>query len=183
MEALKVLKSVSGDDKKKEEEAPALLQVSSSLSAAAREQAQNLVAMVKDLAKKHRSNALLHLASRIQAMVRYGEDPFGKIKNLIQDMIAKLEREAGSEAQEKAYCDGELKKTGDKKVDLEDKVSSMTTKIDQAIAIVIVTIRSITRLITIFTITTIIIIIIIIVIIIITIVIIIYLFIYYYFYY
>lgn len=49
-------------------------------------------------------------------------------------MIAKLEKEAEEDATEKAYCDEEMGKTETKKSDLEDTVSKLTAKIDQAAA-------------------------------------------------
>jgi len=61
-----------------------------------------------------------------------GEDVFGKIKGLISDMIAKLEKEAEEEATEKAYCDEQMAKTEAKKSELDDSVAKMTAKIDQA---------------------------------------------------
>merc|ERR1719401_2369226 len=73
-----------------------------------------VITMVKQLARKHHSAALAQLASRLAAVVRYGaadgEDPFAKVKGLIVDMIAKLEKEAGDEATEKAYCDEQMSK-------------------------------------------------------------------------
>merc|ERR1719264_1064073 len=74
-----------------------------------------VVTMVKKLADKHHSAALAQLASRMSAVMRFGTaggaDPFGKVKSLIADMISKLEKEAESEASEKAYCDEQLAKT------------------------------------------------------------------------
>jgi len=97
-----------------------------------------VVAMVKSLAKKHHSAALAQLASRIEAVARYGssagEDPFAKIKGMIGDMIAKLEKEAEDDATEKAYCDEEMAKTEAKKAELEEDVAKLTSKIDQASA-------------------------------------------------
>jgi len=95
-----------------------------------------VVAAVKRLAKQQHSSALAQLASRIASVLRYsssiGEDPFGKVKGLIRDMIDKLEREAGAEATEKAYCDEQMAKTEFKKGELEDDVAKQTSKIDQA---------------------------------------------------
>jgi len=51
---------------------------------------------------------------------------------LIQDMIAKLEQEAGSEATEKAFCDEQLAKTEEKKGELEHDVAKQTSRIDRA---------------------------------------------------
>jgi chromosome segregation ATPase len=45
-------------------------------------------------------------------------------------MVAKLEAEAESEANEKAYCDEELAKTKAKKEELEGVISKLTSKID-----------------------------------------------------
>jgi len=97
-----------------------------------------VIVLVKKLAREEHSAALNQLASRISAVMRYGaasgDDPFAKIKGLIQDMIAKLESEAKSEATEKAYCDDELSKTTAKKSELDTEIAKLTTKIDRASA-------------------------------------------------
>merc|ERR1712113_780268 len=76
------------------------------------------------------------LASRVAAVLQYGasngEDPFAKVKGLIQDMITQLEEEAAAEAQEKAYCDEQLAKTKAKKEELDDDIEKLTVKTDQA---------------------------------------------------
>jgi len=94
--------------------------------------------LVKKLARDHHSSALAQLASRIAVVARYGHknggDPFAKVKGLISDMISKLEKEAESEATEKAYCDEEMAKTEAKKAELDDQVAQLTTKIDKAAA-------------------------------------------------
>merc|ERR1719259_636475 len=97
-----------------------------------------VVAMVTRLAKRQHSAALSQLASRIAAVVRFGSassaDPFAKVKGLIEQMISKLERQMGSEASEKAYCDEQMSKTEAKKGELEEDVQKMTAKIDQSSA-------------------------------------------------
>merc|ERR1719230_2157425 len=74
-----------------------------------------VITLVKKLARDQHSAALAQLASRIGAVVKYGardgSDPFAKVKGLISDMITKLEKEAESEATEKAYCDEQMSKT------------------------------------------------------------------------
>jgi len=90
--------------------------------------------LVKKLAKKHHSAALAQLASRIAAVERYGDDPFAKVKGLIEDMITKLQDEAGAEATEKAYCDEQTAKTEEKKAQLDAEIAKLTTKIDQSSA-------------------------------------------------
>merc|ERR1711935_1288133 len=95
-----------------------------------------VVVLVKRLARQHHSAALAQLASRVAAVLQYGasngEDPFVKVKGLIQDMIAKLEEEGQAEASEKAYCDEQLAKTKAKKEELDDDIAKLTVKIDQA---------------------------------------------------
>jgi len=99
---------------------------------------KQVASMVKELATEQKSPALTQLASRLSAVVRYsarnGDDPFAKVKQLISDMINKLMSEATDEAKEKAYCDGELRKTSDQKGELEDTAEGLKGKIDQAAA-------------------------------------------------
>jgi len=96
------------------------------------------VTLVKRLARAHHSAALAQLASRVAAILRFGSsgsaDPFGKIKGLISDLISKLEAEADSEATEKVYCDEQTARTEEKKGELEQDMSKLTAKIDQAAA-------------------------------------------------
>merc|ERR1719281_1238378 len=133
--AEKVLKETSGGAV---EQSYSLLQVSSSLRSRADLKNAEVVNMVKKLAKDHHSAALAQLASRIGAVMRLGtadgDDVFAKVKGLISDMIAKLEKEAKEEATEKAYCDEEMAKTEAKKEELEGVISRLTSKIDLAAA-------------------------------------------------
>ena len=95
-----------------------------------------IINVVKRLAKEHHSAALNQLASRINAVVRYGsasgEDPFAKVKSLITDMLTKLEEDAQADASHKAYCDEEMTKTAEKKEELTNAVDKLVTKIDKA---------------------------------------------------
>jgi uncharacterized phage infection (PIP) family protein YhgE len=95
-----------------------------------------VMTIVKKLAQQHHSAALAQLASRIKAVMAYGNggDVFAKVKGLISDMVAKLEKEAESEATEKAYCDEEMSKTEAKKGELEGVITKLTSKIDLAAA-------------------------------------------------
>jgi len=97
-----------------------------------------VVTMVKNLARSQHSAALAQLASRLSVVVKYGSrdgaDVFGKIKGLISEMIAKLEKEAEEEATEKAYCDEQMAKTEAKKQELEEDIAKLTSKIDKAAA-------------------------------------------------
>jgi len=94
-----------------------------------------VVSLVRKLAETQHSAALSQLASKIGTIIRYssksGDDPFAKIKTLINEMIAKLEKEAAAEASEKAYCDEEMGKTKAKKGELSDAIEKATAKIDE----------------------------------------------------
>ena len=63
------------------------------------------VRFIRDLARKSKSAALAQLASRMSSAMKLGnaagEDPFEKIKGLINDMIATLESEAEEDATQK----------------------------------------------------------------------------------
>jgi len=97
-----------------------------------------VVNLVKTLARKQNSAALAQLASRISTLMRYssktGDDPFVKVKGLINEMIAKLMKEAQAEAGEKAYCDEEMGKTKAKKDELNADIEKLTAKIDKAMS-------------------------------------------------
>eukprot|EP00928_Gymnodinium_smaydae_P099535 TRINITY_DN952_c0_g1_i2.p1 TRINITY_DN952_c0_g1~~TRINITY_DN952_c0_g1_i2.p1 ORF type:complete len:717 (+),score=175.35 TRINITY_DN952_c0_g1_i2:74-2224(+) len=95
-----------------------------------------VLTLIKRLARQHHSSALAQLASRIAAIATTssasGADPFGKVKGLISDLIARLESESSAEASEKAFCDEEIAKTAAKKNELDVDASKLGTKIDQA---------------------------------------------------
>merc|ERR1712151_1006268 len=96
------------------------------------------VRFVKNLSRKHGSNALSQLASRMASAIRFGgsnkEDIFAKVKGLISDMITKLEEEAEADATEKAFCDKELAETNAKKDDKTAEIEKLTADIDKKTA-------------------------------------------------
>merc|ERR1719395_61829 len=122
------------------EQTYSLLQVSEGLRIRTRGDLMNaeIVNLLKHLAQKHHSAALAQLASKITAVLRFGaangEDPFAKVKGLIQELIDRLTKEAAAEATEKAYCDSEMAKTEEKKADLEADIAKLSAKIDKAAA-------------------------------------------------
>merc|ERR1719263_1992746 len=96
-----------------------------------------VVQHVKDLARKQHSSVLAQLASRMNSAVKLGtseSDVFAKIKGLVNDMIAKLEKEAEEDATEAAYCEKETTETTEKKESNEAEIKKLSTKIDQASA-------------------------------------------------
>ena len=67
-----------------------------------------VVHILKKLATAHASTVLSQLASRLQSTIRFGSsslDPFSKVKELVSDMLAKLQKEAQKDATQKAFCD------------------------------------------------------------------------------
>jgi len=91
------------------------------------------VRLVRDLARKQNSGSLAQLASQMTAAMQ-SKDGFEKIKGLISDMIARLEKEAGADATKKAYCDKELAESNEKKSDKTDEIEKISTRIDRAAA-------------------------------------------------
>jgi len=73
-----------------------------------------------------------------QVSQRVAENPFGKVKKMIKDLIVKLMEEATSETEHKGWCDTELttnKMTRDKKTDevntLANEIEDLTAEIAQ----------------------------------------------------
>merc|ERR1719458_1414194 len=97
-----------------------------------------IVRFVRDLAKKQHSNVLAQLAARMASVVRFsneaGEDPFAKVKGLISDMIAKLEKEQDADATHKAYCDKEMSETRAKKEHRSARIEKLSVQIEQMAA-------------------------------------------------
>jgi len=69
---------------------------------------------------------LMQLASVAQS------DPFVKIRGLIEDMIAKLLKEAQEEATQKAFCDAEMGKSKTSQAEKTATIDKLQTRIDGA---------------------------------------------------
>jgi len=87
-----------------------------------------VVLSLKKLSRKLNSFALVQLANHAKS------DPFAKVKALIEDMIAKLEKQAQEEATHKAYCDKEMAETKAKKESLTSQVDDLNSKMDSKAA-------------------------------------------------
>jgi len=110
------------------DEATSFLQMSTGTSA----QVQ-AVHLIRELAKKHHNPMLAQLAARIVSVGRGrtgAADVFAKVKDLVRDMVEKLEAEAEADATQKAFCDKELGETNTKKDQKETEIEKLQTKID-----------------------------------------------------
>jgi hypothetical protein len=87
---------------------------------------QKVVGILKQLSATHHSFAFAQLASMA------GSDPFVKIRGLIEDMIAKLLKEAEEEATQKAFCDAEMGKSKKSQDDKTMTLDKLQARIDGA---------------------------------------------------
>merc|ERR1719235_2525201 len=87
-----------------------------------------LVEKLKGMSKQFGSYALMEMASSAVS------DPFVKIRGLIEDMIAKLLKEAQEEATQKAFCDEEMGKSKASEKEKTMTIEKLTSRIDKATA-------------------------------------------------
>ena len=96
------------------------------------------VKSVRRLAEQEHSTALDQLASRISVIMKFGAgadgDPFVKVKDLITDLISRVQAEASSETNQKSYCDEEMLKATEKRENLETDVAKHSSKLEAAVA-------------------------------------------------
>jgi len=85
-----------------------------------------VVKVLTGLSKKFHSYALTQLVSSARS------DPFGKIRGLIEGMIAKLTKEAAEEADQKAFCDEELSESKAKQTEISGKLDKTVARIEKA---------------------------------------------------
>merc|ERR1719262_282456 len=88
------------------------------------EMRQKLVKHIQRLGKKFHSFGLMQLASVASS------DPFVKIRGLIEDMIAKLLKEAQEEATQKAFCDKEMGASKKSEAEKSATIAKLQTRID-----------------------------------------------------
>ena len=93
---------------------------------------------VRRLAEQEHSTALARLESCISATMKFGAgadgDPFMKVKDLITDLISRVQAEASSETNQKSYCDEEMLKATEKREDLEVHVAKHSSRLEAAVA-------------------------------------------------
>merc|ERR1719299_374937 len=90
------------------------------------EKRDKVVGLLKKLSQTHHSFAFAQLASMATS------DPFVKIRGLIEDMIAKLLKEAEEEATQKAFCDAEMGKSKTSQEEKTMTLDKLQSRIDGA---------------------------------------------------
>merc|ERR1719408_135604 len=74
----------------------------------------------------------LHKTALVALAYRAAEDPFGKIRGMIEDMIAKLLQEAAEEATQKAFCDEEIGESTASKEEKQGKLDKVNSRLEKA---------------------------------------------------
>merc|ERR1719375_2095409 len=103
-----------------------LLQVKRSVDDDDAGKRQRVTAILRNLAQEGHVYALSQLASEAQ------NDPFGKVKGLIESMIDRLMREAAEESDQKMFCDTEMAKSRSKQKDLAARVDMHSVRIEKS---------------------------------------------------
>jgi uncharacterized LabA/DUF88 family protein len=82
--------------------------------------------MIQQLGKRLHSTALVALSYRAAG------DPFGKVRGMIEDMLAKLQQEAAEAADQKAFCDEEQGKSNKSKEAKEQDLAKTNSRMEKA---------------------------------------------------
>merc|ERR1719321_1290496 len=91
-----------------------------------------IVSMLQDLAQSNKQPSLAQLAEAVRSTMLTENDPFAKVKTMIQEMLEKLLKEAKEEADKKAFCDKEMKETKMKMDEKETEVDDLNTSLDSS---------------------------------------------------
>mmetsp|Transcript_74570 Transcript_74570/g.129335 ORF Transcript_74570/g.129335 Transcript_74570/m.129335 type:complete len:670 (-) Transcript_74570:79-2088(-) len=97
---------------------------------------------------KYLNQQAAHLHSRVLASLaaRVSEDPFGKVKKMIKDLIVKLMDEANEEATHKGWCDTELATNEQTRKEKTATIESLNAEIDELTASIALTTEQIAEL-------------------------------------
>merc|ERR550514_1128816 len=90
------------------------------------ESRSQVLSILRRVSKGAHSYKLMQLVASAQS------DPFGKIRGLIEEMIAKLTKAAAEEADQKSFCDEEISESKSKQADLSGKLDKTTARIAKA---------------------------------------------------
>jgi len=122
--AIQVLKSVPGGTS----DASFFLQLSSSSSEQPNIGKAQVGMWIRNQGAKLNSQALVQLADKI------AEDPFGKVKVMIKDMISKIQKEMQQAQGTKNFCELGFSKNKKKQGKLDTAVAKLTSLIDKSAA-------------------------------------------------
>merc|ERR1712087_546413 len=86
---------------------------------------QRAATFLRDQGMKLNSRVLSALAQRAS------DDPFGKVKKMIKDLIVRLMEEANEEAEHKGWCDTELSTNEQTRKEKTEAVETLHAEIDQ----------------------------------------------------
>jgi hypothetical protein len=87
-----------------------------------------VVTLLRKAAHQYASVALQQLATRAQ------DDTFGKVKGLIRDMIARLQKQAAAEAEKNAWCNEQKAENVAKRDDQQGKFDNFSTRLEKGTA-------------------------------------------------
>jgi len=86
---------------------------------------QKVAAFLKERAQDLNSRVLMQVAEKAQ------DDPFKKVKKMIQDLITRLLEEANEEAEHKGWCDTELATNEQTRKQKAAEIDALTAQIDK----------------------------------------------------
>jgi len=89
---------------------------------------------IKQMGKRDGNIQMTQLVAQIRTAEMMAADPFAKVKDLIENMIARLIKEAAGEADHKAFCDKETQESEAKRNKHEATVEKLSTRIEKASA-------------------------------------------------
>eukprot|EP00931_Biecheleriopsis_adriatica_P020482 TRINITY_DN13677_c0_g2_i1.p1 TRINITY_DN13677_c0_g2~~TRINITY_DN13677_c0_g2_i1.p1 ORF type:complete len:675 (-),score=264.47 TRINITY_DN13677_c0_g2_i1:88-2112(-) len=93
-----------------------------------------VVRIVRALGQKTDDHQLILLSRKIDSMLQdeasAGADVFAKIRKILEDMIASMQKNLQEEASKKEYCDAEMAKSNKAKGEKEGQQDSLATKMD-----------------------------------------------------
>jgi septal ring factor EnvC (AmiA/AmiB activator) len=87
---------------------------------------QSVFKLLKKLGRQNNSFALMEMANAVT------KDPFGKVRGLIEAMIAKLEKQAQDEATHEAFCKEEQAKSAKSRDTKQSTADKYQARIDEA---------------------------------------------------
>merc|ERR1719301_268385 len=74
--------------------------------------------------------------STLLLKIRSSPSPFAKVKQMIQDLVARLEEEASSEADQKSWCDDNMAETNSEKAAAQKNIESLNAKMTELKALI-----------------------------------------------